>query len=84
MAAITVYSGFGAQENKIYHCFHFYPFCLPRSDGTRCQELSFFNGELKKIFFYYEGTITHLYCRRLGKCRAKLHVVPLYITIIFK
>ena len=25
MAAVTVYSDFGAQENKICHCFHFFP-----------------------------------------------------------
>ena len=25
MAAVTVCSDFGAQENKIYHCFHFFP-----------------------------------------------------------
>ena len=29
MAAVTVYSDFGAQENKIYHCCHFSPFYLP-------------------------------------------------------
>ena len=29
MAAVTVRSDFGAQENKICHCFHFFPFYLP-------------------------------------------------------
>ena len=29
MAAVTVYSDFGAQEHKICQCFHFFPFCLP-------------------------------------------------------
>ena len=28
MAAVTVHSDFGAQENKICHCFHFSPFYL--------------------------------------------------------
>ena len=28
MAAVTVRSDFGTQENKICHCFHFFPFCL--------------------------------------------------------
>ena len=32
----------GAQENKICHCFHFFPFYLPWSDGTRCHDLVFF------------------------------------------
>ena len=34
MAAVTVHSDFGTQENKICHCFHFFPFYLPRSDET--------------------------------------------------
>ena len=40
MAAVTVCSNFGDQENKIHHCFHFSPIYFPRSDGTRCHELS--------------------------------------------
>ena len=27
MAAVMVYSDFGAQEKKIRHCFHFFPIC---------------------------------------------------------
>ena len=26
MVVVTIYSDLGAQENKIYHCFHFFPF----------------------------------------------------------
>ena len=40
MAAVTVPSDFGAQENKICHCFHLFPFYVPGSDGTRCHDLS--------------------------------------------
>ena len=29
MAAVTVCSDFGVQENKICHCFHFFPIYLP-------------------------------------------------------
>ena len=29
MAAVTIYSYFGAQENKVCHCFHCFPICLP-------------------------------------------------------
>ena len=25
MAAITIFSDFGAQKNKVYHCFHCFP-----------------------------------------------------------
>ena len=40
MAIVTVHSDFGAQENKICHCFQFSPIYLPWSDGTRCHEFS--------------------------------------------
>ena len=44
-AAVAVHSGFGAQENKICHCFHLSPFYLPWSDRTGCCDLSFMNVE---------------------------------------
>ena len=28
MAAVTIYSDFGAQENKVCHCFHCFPIYL--------------------------------------------------------
>ena len=28
MAAVTIHSDFGAQENKICHCVYFFPFAL--------------------------------------------------------
>ena len=43
MAAIIVFRDFGAKENKICDCFHFFPIYLPLSDGTRCHDLSFLN-----------------------------------------
>ena len=44
-AAVTVSSDFGAQENKICNCFHFFPIYLSWSDGTGCHDLSFLNVE---------------------------------------
>ena len=41
MVAVTIWSDFGAQENQICHRFHFSPFYLPWSDGTRCHDLHF-------------------------------------------
>ena len=29
VTAVTVRSDLGAQENKICHCFYFFPICLP-------------------------------------------------------
>ena len=45
MAAVTVHSNFGAQENKICHYLHCFPIYLPWSAGTRCHDLSFLNAE---------------------------------------
>ena len=47
MAAVSVLSDSGAQENKICHCFHFSPFYLPWSDRAGCHDLSFLNVEFK-------------------------------------
>ena len=46
MAAGPIRSDFGAQENKICHCFPLSPIYLLWSDGTRCHDLSFLNVEL--------------------------------------
>ena len=36
MAAVTIWSDFGAQEKKVCHCFHCFPMYFLWSDGTRC------------------------------------------------
>ena len=51
MAAVTINSDFGAQENKICHCFYFFSFYLPWNDGTICHDLSFLNVEFQTSFF---------------------------------
>ena len=42
MTAITVHSDFGTQENKICHCFHFFPVHLPWKDGNTYHDFHFF------------------------------------------
>ena len=39
IAAVTILSDYGAQENKICHWFHFSPVYLLWSDGTGCHDL---------------------------------------------
>ena len=46
VAAVTMCSDFGSQENKISHCFHCFSIYLLWSDGTGCHDLSFLNVEL--------------------------------------
>ena len=51
MAAVTIHSDFGAQENKICHCFHFFPFYVAWSYRTRYHDLHFLNAAFQANFF---------------------------------
>ena len=57
MTAVTVHSDFAAQENKICHCFHFFPFYSPSSDGTGCHDLSFWMLIFKPAFSFSSFTL---------------------------
>ena len=48
----TVHSDFRAQENKIWHYFHFFPISLPWSGGTECHDLSFFECWVSNQLFH--------------------------------
>ena len=50
MATVTIHSDFGAQENKICHCFHFFPIYSPWSDGTGCHDFHFWMLSFKLTF----------------------------------
>ena len=41
MAVVTIHSDFGAKENKICHCYHFFPLYLAWSYGTGCHDTCF-------------------------------------------
>ena len=56
MAAVTVCSNFGVQENKICHCFHFFSLYLPWNDGTRCHDLHFLLS-FKPVFSLFSFTL---------------------------
>ena len=43
MAAVTVCNNFGAWENKLCHCFHSFPICLPWSDRVGQKDYSDFS-----------------------------------------
>ena len=62
MAAVTICSNFGAQKNKVCHCFHCFPIYLPWSDGTGCHDLSFLNFVFFFPFFISWRLITLQYC----------------------
>ena len=50
MVAVTICSDFGAQESKICHYFHIFPFYLPWNDGTGCHDLNFWMLSFKPAF----------------------------------
>ena len=52
LTSVTICSDFGAQENKVCHCFHCFPIYLPWSDGTGCHDLSFLNVETLSQLFH--------------------------------
>ena len=47
LSLVTFCSDFGAQQNKVCYCFHFFPIYLPWVDGIECHDLSFLNDEFE-------------------------------------
>ena len=78
MAAVTIHSDFGAQENKICDCFHFFTFSLPWSDGMGCHDLGFFNAEFKARFF---TLLFHPH--QEGETKLKRSLVPLHFLQLY-
>ena len=86
MAAVTICSDFGVQENKIGHivllvnkiCFHFFPIYLPWSDGTGCHWSSFFEcwvlSQLlhSPLLLSPKSSLVPLHFLPLGRCH--LHI----------
>ena len=60
MATVTICSDFGAQENKMCHCFWLFPFHLPWSDGTGCYDLCFFECWALSQFFFSLSSFTFI------------------------
>ena len=50
MVAVTIYSDFGVQENKICHCFHFSPFICHEVMGPDAMVLVFWTISFKPDF----------------------------------
>ena len=50
MAAVTICSDFGAQKNKVWHCFYCLPIYFPWGDGTEAMSLVFWMLSYKPTF----------------------------------
>ena len=74
----TIHSDFGAQDNKIYDCFHCFPIYLPWSEGTWCHDLSFFDCWVLSQIFHSplsalsRGSLVSLNFLLWGRCH--LHI----------
>ena len=57
MAVVNIHCDFGAQEDKICHCFHFFPFCLSWNNGSGYHDLSFWMLSFKPNFSLLSFTL---------------------------
>ena len=86
MAEVTIHSDFLAQEDKICHCFHFFPIYLSWSDRTGYHVVSFF------FFFFLIWVLSQLFQSPLSLSSrgslVPLHFLPsdwyyLHIKLVF-
>ena len=82
MAAVTVCSDFGAQENKICHYFHCLPIYLPWSYGTGCHDIRFWMLSFKPAFSlssfaFIKRLFSSFSLSAMGVVSAALMVFPL-------
>ena len=56
MASVTIFSDFGALQNKVSHCFHFFPFYLPEMMGPDAMILVFWMLSCKPTFSFSSFT----------------------------
>ena len=84
MAAVTICSDFGAQENTVCHCFHCFLLYLPWSDVTRCHDLSFLNVVLFRDIFIVEFNMRESVCVwvSVGICTYILCVLTSWLLFV--
>ena len=75
MAAVTICSDFGAQKNKIWHCFHYFPIYFPWSDGTRCHDLSFLKQRHQNDVKHRTSAPVKTICDHDGPGQKQIHEV---------
>ena len=62
MVAVIICIDFGVQENKVCHCFHCFPICLPWSDAMI---LVFWMLSFRPAFSFNSFTFKRLFCSSL-------------------
>ena len=87
-AAVYGCSDFGAQKNKVWHCFHCFPIYFPWSDGTKCMILVFWMLSFKPTFSLSSFTfIKRLFSssslsaiRVVSSAYQRLLILPYFLT----
>ena len=82
MAAVTIRSDFGAQENKICHCFYFSPIYFSRSDGARGHDLSFLMLSFKPAFSLSSFTLSKRLFSSFSICAVRVHTSYAYVRLL--
>ena len=67
-------------KKKICHCFHFFPFYLPWSDGTWCHDIHFLNLSFKPAFSLSSFTLKRLFSY-WESCKSLFVYVPSYLFV---
>ena len=84
MAAVTICSDFGAQKNKVSHCFHCFSIYLSWSDGTGCHDHSFVNVEFSAnffiILFHFHQEALYFFSAFCQKCSVIFLYEVIYIS----
>ena len=81
MAAVTILSDFGAQENKIYHRLHFFPFYAPGGYGTEYHDLNFLMLSFKPAFSFSSFTLTKSFFSSSSLSAIRV-VSPAYLRLL--
>ena len=68
MAAVTVCSDFGVQEEEICHYFHLFPIYLLCYNAARCHDLSFFNSLKLALSFSFLTLIKRVDLQCINFC----------------
>ena len=72
---------FGAQENKVCHCFQCFPIYSSWSDGTGCHDLCFWMLKFKPAFSLSSFTfIKRLFC---SSSLSAIRVVSAYLRLLY-
>ena len=85
MAAVTICSDFGAQKNKVSHCFHWFPIFCQEVMEPDAMILVFWTLSFKPIFslpLSSRGFLVLIHFLPWGWCHLNLRLLILFLSIL--